>query len=116
MYGFSGVGERGANELGASQEELYRTLVVSDLVAIHLKSGVGPLPAYRRATSAGCGAGAGVTYLCGGRFYEIARTIVNALAINSGMICGGASGHADAAQRSSTAATACGRLTGPSSN
>lgn len=55
MYGFSGVGERGADELGASQEELYRTLVVSNLVAIHLKSGVGPLPAYRGATSAGCG-------------------------------------------------------------
>ena len=55
MYGFSGVGERGANELGASQEELYRTLVVSDLVAIHLKSGVSPLSAYCGATSAGCG-------------------------------------------------------------
>ena len=55
MYGFSGVGERGADELGASQEELYRALVVSNLVAIHLKSGVGPLPAYRGATSAGCG-------------------------------------------------------------
>lgn len=79
-----------ARELRATQEELYRALVVSNLVTIHLKSGIGPLSAYCGATSAGCGAGAGVTYLYGGRFYEIAHTIVNALAINSGMVCDGA--------------------------
>ena len=79
-----------AKELGASREDLYRALVVSNLVTIHLKSGIGPLSAYCGATSAGCGAGAGVTYLYGGRFHEIAHTIVNALAINSGMICDGA--------------------------
>lgn len=79
-----------AEELGASREELYRALVVSNLVTIHLKAGIGPLSAYCGATSAGCGAGAGVTYLYGGRFREIAHTIVNALAIDSGMICDGA--------------------------
>ena len=79
-----------ARELRATQEELYRALVVSNLVTIHLKSGIGPLSAYCGATSAGCGAGAGVTYLYGGRFYEIAHTIVNALAINTGMVCEGA--------------------------
>ena len=52
-----------AQELGATQEQLYRALVVSNLVTIHLKSGIGPLSAYCGATSAGCGAGAGVTYL-----------------------------------------------------
>ena len=65
-----------AKELGASREDLYRALVVSNLVTIHLKSGIGPLSAYCGATSAGCGAGAGVTYLYGGRFHEIAHTIV----------------------------------------
>ncbi len=79
-----------AKELGSAQEELYRALVVSNLVTIHLKSGIGPLSAYCGATSAGCGAGAGVTYLYGGRFNEIAHTVVNAVAINSGMICDGA--------------------------
>ena len=79
-----------AQELGSSREELYRALAVSNLVTIHLKTGIGPLSAYCGATSAGCGAGAGVTYLYGGRFHEIAHTIVNALAINSGMICDGA--------------------------
>ncbi len=79
-----------AKELKVSQEQLYRALVVSNLVTIHLKTGIGRLSAYCGATSAGCGAGAGITYLYGGRFHEIAHTIVNAVAINSGMICDGA--------------------------
>ncbi len=79
-----------AREMNASKELLYRALVVSNLVTIHLKTGIGPLSAYCGATSAGCGAGAGVTYLYGGKFNEIAHTVVNALAINSGMICDGA--------------------------
>lgn len=79
-----------ANELEKTQEELMRALIVSNLVTIHLKDGIGCLSAYCGATSAGCGAGAGVTYLYGGRYKEIAHTIVNALAINSGVICDGA--------------------------
>ena len=79
-----------ARELGVSEEMLLRALVVSNLVTIHLKSGIGSLSAYCGATSAGCGAGAGITYLYGGKFNEISHTIVNAVAINSGMICDGA--------------------------
>lgn len=79
-----------AEELGSSQEELYRALVVSNLVTIHLKTGIGRLSAYCGATSAGCGAAAGISYLHGGRYEDVAHTIVNAVAINSGMICDGA--------------------------
>ncbi len=79
-----------AKELNVSKEVLYRALIVSNLITIHLKTGIGPLSAYCGATSAGCGAGAGVCYLHGGKSYEISHTIVNALAINSGMICDGA--------------------------
>ncbi len=79
-----------ARELGVSQEQLYRALVISNLVTIHLKTGIGRLSAYCGATSAGCGAGAGITWLYGGGYREIAHTIVNAVAINSGMICDGA--------------------------
>lgn len=79
-----------ARELNVSQEMLYRALVVSNLVTIHLKTGIGRLSAYCGATSAGCGAGAGISYLYGGRYREIAHTIVNAIAIDSGMICDGA--------------------------
>ena len=79
-----------ARELGATQEQLYRALAVSNLVTLHLKAGIGPLSAYCGAISAGCGAAAGITYLYGGKFREIAHTVVNAIAINSGVICDGA--------------------------
>ena len=59
-------------------------------MAIHLKAGIGTLSAYCGATSAGAGAGAGIAYLYGGKYDEIAHTVVNTLAINSGMICDGA--------------------------
>ncbi|MBQ0041515.1 MAG: serine dehydratase subunit alpha family protein [Clostridiales bacterium] len=79
-----------ADELGASDEQRYRALCVSNLVTIHLKTGIGSLSAYCGATSAGTGAAAGICYLCGGDYNEVAHTIINALAINSGMICDGA--------------------------
>lgn len=79
-----------AEELGVSHEELLRALAVANLVTIHLKEGIGKLSAYCGATSAGCGAAAGVCYLMGGRSDEIAHTVVNGVAINSGMICDGA--------------------------
>ena len=79
-----------ANYLEKSEEELIRALVVSDLITIHLKTGIGRLSAYCGAVSAGCGAGSGVCYLYGGKLEEISNTIVNALAIDSGIICDGA--------------------------
>ena len=79
-----------AKDLNVSHNTLLRALAVSNLVTIHLKSGIGGLSAYCGATSAGAGAGAGVCYLYGGRENEIAHTVVNALAIESGMICDGA--------------------------
>lgn len=79
-----------AREMESSDEQLYRALAVSNLVTLHLKSGIGPLSAYCGAISAGCGAAAGITYLHGGKFREIAHTVVNAIAINSGVICDGA--------------------------
>lgn len=79
-----------ARECGVSEDILFRALVVSNLVTIHLKTGIGSLSAYCGATSAGAGAGAGICYLYGGKYEEVAHTIVNALAINSGMLCDGA--------------------------
>lgn len=79
-----------ADELGVSEEKLLRALIVSDLVTVHQKTGIGTLSAYCGAISAGVGAGAGICYLHGGGFYEIAHTVVNAVAILSGTICDGA--------------------------
>ena len=79
-----------ANEMGATEEQLIRALLVSDLITIHQKTGIGCLSAYCGAISAGCGAGCGICYLNGGKFREIAHTLVNAVAILSGTICDGA--------------------------
>lgn len=79
-----------AEELGATDEQRLRALTVSNLITTHLKTDIGRLSAYCGAISAGVGAGAGITYLYGGRHREIAHTIVNALAIDSGIICDGA--------------------------
>ena len=79
-----------AKELSVSRDLLYRALLVSNLTTIHLKTGIGCLSAYCGAISAGCGAAAGIMYLHGGRLREISHTLVNALAINSGVVCDGA--------------------------
>ena len=79
-----------ADEIGASHEQLLRALCVSNLITTHLKTGIGRLSAYCGAVSAGVGAGAGIAYLKGGRFEMIAHTVVNAVAITSGIICDGA--------------------------
>ncbi len=79
-----------AKELQVDDEKLYRALVLANLVAIHQKTWIGRLSAYCGAVSAGAGAGAGIAYLHGGGYKEIAHTIVNALAIVSGMVCDGA--------------------------
>ena len=79
-----------AKELNSSKEELYRALVLSNLVAIHEKTGIGTLSAYCGAVSAGAGAGAGIVYLCGGDYQAAIHTVVNALAIVSGIVCDGA--------------------------
>ncbi len=79
-----------AKELKVEKDVLLRALIVSNLVTIHQKTGIGRLSAYCGAVSAGVGAGAGITWLHGGRFAQISHTIVNALAIVSGIICDGA--------------------------
>lgn len=79
-----------ARGLNMSKEKLLRALCVSNLVTIHLKSGIGTLSAYCGVVSAGAGAACGVAYLLGGGIKEITHTLVNALAIDSGIICDGA--------------------------
>ncbi len=75
---------------GVDEETLLRALTAANLITVHQKTGIGCLSAYCGAISAGCGCGCGIAYLDGGRFYEIAHTLVNAVAILSGTICDGA--------------------------
>ena len=79
-----------ARERGFSEEALLRALIVSDLVTIHQKTGIGRLSAFCGAVCAGCGAGAGIAYLEGYGYDGVAHAVVNALAIISGMVCDGA--------------------------
>ena len=79
-----------AEKIGADKESLLRALIASNLITIHQKTGIGCLSAYCGAISAGCGCGCGIAFLDGGRYYEIAHTLVNAIAILSGTICDGA--------------------------
>ena len=79
-----------AIELGIEKDRLYRALLVSNPATIHQKTGIGRLSAYCGAISAGCGSGAGIAYLLGDGYEEISHTLVNGLAIVSGIICDGA--------------------------
>lgn len=79
-----------AKELGSSQDQTYRALVISNLVSIHIKKNIGDLSAFCGAVSAACGAGAAITYLYGGTLEQISNTIINTLANVGGIICDGA--------------------------
>lgn len=79
-----------ARVFGIGRERLLRAVALADLVTIHQKAGIGCLSAFCGATCAGCGAGAGIAYLLGGDYQAVAHTIVNALAVVSGMVCDGA--------------------------
>lgn len=79
-----------ARENKLSKEKMYRALTLANLITLHLKSGIGRLSAYCGAVSAGCGVASGISYLLGGSLNDVSHTLVNALAINSGIICDGA--------------------------
>ena len=79
-----------AKEYHATQEELYRALLLSNLVTLHEKAGIGRLSAYCGAVSAGAGAGAGIAWIVTKNYKTVIHTIVNALAITSGIVCDGA--------------------------
>ena len=76
--------------LNCDIEKIYRALLLSNLTAIYIQAGIGTLSAYCGAVSAGAAAGAGIAYLHGGGYEEIKHTVVNALAIVSGIVCDGA--------------------------
>ena len=79
-----------AKYLDVDHDTMVRAVTLSDLLTIHLKTGIGRLSAYCGAVSAGAGAGAGIAYLCGGGYDEVVHTVVNALAVVSGIVCDGA--------------------------
>lgn len=79
-----------AQTYGVEHDRLLRALIVADLLTVHQKTGIGRLSAFCGAVNAACGAAAGIAYLMGGGLKEVSHTLVNALAIVSGMVCDGA--------------------------
>ena len=79
-----------AEELNVGYEKMIRALALSNLLTIHVKTDIGRLSAYCGAIAAGCAAGSAIAYLYGGDLKIICHTLVNSLAIASGIICDGA--------------------------
>lgn len=79
-----------AKEICADNDKLYRALVVSNLITIHQKTSIGRLSAFCGAICAGAGAACGIAYMLDGSYDVIKHTLVNSLAIVSGIVCDGA--------------------------
>ena len=73
-----------------SREKMYRALAVSNLVSLYIKHYIGSLSAFCGAVSAASGAGAAITYMAGGDYASVGRTITNTLANVGGIVCDGA--------------------------
>lgn len=79
-----------ARRLGASEEQLARALIMSNLGSIHMKHHLGRLSALCGATVAATGASCGIVMLLGGRLPQIANAVKNMVGNVAGMICDGA--------------------------
>lgn len=79
-----------AESMGLSMETLYRGLVFSNLLTVYQKMYIGKLSAFCGVVSAGCAAGAAITYMLDGSVERIQKTIENTLANIPGIICDGA--------------------------
>ena len=79
-----------ARENKLSEEKLIRCLIVSNLLAIHQKTGIGRLSAYCGAVTAGAACAAAITYMKGGSYEQVCGTIANTLGVVSGILCDGA--------------------------
>ena len=79
-----------AREIGCGEDRMYRALVLSNLLAIHQKTRIGRLSAYCGVVTAGTAAGCGIAYLLDGSYEAVKHTLVNSLAVVSGIICDGA--------------------------
>ncbi len=79
-----------ALKYGVSDEELSRALVLSHLIAIHIKSYLGKLSALCGCVIASTGASCGIVYLRGGSYEQLCSAIKNMIGNITGMVCDGA--------------------------
>lgn len=79
-----------AEHYGIDDEKLSRALIMSNLVAIHIKHYLGTLSALCGCVVASTGAACGITWLKGGKYPQICATIKNMIGNITGMVCDGA--------------------------
>ena len=79
-----------AEDMGCSEEQLVRALILSHLTVIYIKQSLGRLSALCGCVVASTGSSCGVTYLMGGGYKEVAMAVKNMVATLTGMICDGA--------------------------
>lgn len=79
-----------AKDNGFSDEQLYRALIVGNLIPIHIKTKIGRLSAFCGAVTAGIGVGAALSFINGGSVKDVCNTVKNGIASLTGMICDGA--------------------------
>jgi L-cysteine desulfidase len=77
-------------EMKIPLEKMLRALVLANLLTIYQKAGIGRLSAFCGVVSAGASAGATIAYLNDCSYEEVMHTLINSLAIVSGMVCDGA--------------------------
>ncbi|MBO7192564.1 MAG: serine dehydratase subunit alpha family protein [Bacteroidales bacterium] len=75
---------------GTTDEQLARALVLSHLVAIHIKGYLGKLSALCGCVIASTGSSCGLVYLRGGDYSQICAAIKNMIGNITGMVCDGA--------------------------
>ncbi len=75
---------------GTDDEKLARALVLSHLIAIHIKGYLGKLSALCGCVIASTGSSCGLVYLRGGDYEQICSAIKNMIGNITGMVCDGA--------------------------
>ena len=79
-----------AMKYGIPDEELARALILSNLVAIHIKGYLGRLSALCGCVIASTGSACGIVYLKGGTYEQVCAAIKNMIGNITGMVCDGA--------------------------
>ena len=79
-----------AQQIGANEEQMIRSLILSHLTVIYIKQSLGRLSALCGCVVAATGSSCGITYLMGGGYEEVTKAVKNMIANLTGMICDGA--------------------------
>lgn len=100
VYSNSGSGNQGicctlpvyeyAKVTGVDEERMIRALIISHLMSIYVKQGIGRLSALCGIVNASIGVTSAITYLQGGGYEQVCYAVKNLINTIAGMVCDGA--------------------------